>query len=224
MSHEFAEMITDPLYNAWTPDHAGHEIGDYCAWQETTITVSGRTWTVQEIWSDVANACAASSANRIPPISPGPGGMPAQDGESVVRLGRGPGKALDPADVLPHHRVLPLPPVRFNHLTGEKRIDDADMLTYTRNLFSPLRHEHVFDDFPAFLRQAAGVLEGRSAAANGAAGSEARDTAPAAANGADGSEAPGDTTSSEVPVGAQALRRQGITPKRAGDRRTASTT
>jgi hypothetical protein len=61
MSHEFAEMITDPLYNAWTPDHAAHEIGDYCEGQNTTITVSGRTWTVQQIWSDVANSCVANS-------------------------------------------------------------------------------------------------------------------------------------------------------------------
>jgi hypothetical protein len=108
-------------------------------------------------------------------------------------LGRGPAKALDPADILPHHRVLPLPPVRFNHITGEKQTSDADMLAYTRRLFSPLRHEHLFDDFPAFLRQAAAVLEGRSA---GAGGAKAEEPAPAA-----DAEAP--------PV-----RRQGITPKR----------
>jgi hypothetical protein len=199
MSHEFAEMITDPLYNAWTPDHAGHEIGDYCSWQETTITVSGRTWTVQEIWSDVANGCVASSANKIPPISPGPGGMPAEGGVAAVRLGRGPTKALDPTDVLPHHRVLPLPSVRFNHLTGEKRIDDADMLAYTRKLFSPLRHEHLFDDFPAFLRQAAAALEGRAAATDRAVASDGSAEAP-----------------SEVSAEAPALRRQGVTPKPQG--------
>ena len=159
MSHEFAEMITDPLYNAWTPDHAGHEIGDYCSWQETDITVSGRTWTVQKIWSDVANACVAGSPNKITPIQPGPGGALAA---GVSRLGRGPVRAFDPIDVLPHHRVLPLPPVRFNHETGSKQILDADMLAYTRKLFSPLRHNHLFDNFPSFLRQAASVLEGRA--------------------------------------------------------------
>src|ERR1035438_3598742 len=51
-SHEFAEMITDPLYTAWTPDHAFHEIGDYCEGSNTTITVSGRSWTVQTVWSN----------------------------------------------------------------------------------------------------------------------------------------------------------------------------
>lgn len=196
MSHEFAEMITDPLYNAWTPDHAGHEIGDYCAWQETTISVSGRTWTVQEIWSDEANACVTSAASRTPPITPGPAALAAA-GANVTRLGRGPAKALDPASVLPHHRVLPLPPVRFNHLTGEKQISNADMLAYTRKLFSPLRHEHLFDDFPAFLRQAAAVIEGRGAGAGGAKAEE-----------------PATSAVAEAPP----ARRQGITPKRPAER------
>jgi hypothetical protein len=158
MSHEFAEMITDPLYNAWTPDNAQHEIGDYCENQYTDITVHGRTWTVQQIWSDVANACVVGSPNKIPPIQPGPGGAVAA---GVSRLGRGPVRAFDPADVLPYHRVMPLPPVRFNHQTGSKQILDADMLAYTRKLFSPLRHNHLFVDFPSFLRQAASVLESR---------------------------------------------------------------
>ena len=196
MSHEFAEMITDPLYNAWTPDHAGHEIGDYCAWEETTISVSGRTWTVQEIWSDEANACVTSAASRTPPITPGPAALAAA-GANVTRLGRGPAKALDPASVLPHHRVLPLPPVRFNHLTGEKQISNANMLAYTRKLFSPLRHEHLFDDFPAFLRQAAAVIEGRGAGAGGAKAEE-----------------PATSAVAEAPP----ARRQGITPKRPAER------
>jgi hypothetical protein len=55
---------------------------------------------------------------------------------------------LDPADVLPHHRVLPFPAVRFNHLTGDKQIDDGDMHAYTRKLLSPLRHEHLFKTSP----------------------------------------------------------------------------
>ena len=203
MSHEFAEMITDPLYNAWTPDHAGHEIGDYCAWQEPTIGVSGRTWTVQEIWSDEGNACVANSANRTPPITPGPGAL-AAGAASVSRLGRGPAKALDPADVLPHHRVLPLPSVRFNHDTGEKSISDADMLAYARKLFSPLRHEHLFDDFPAFLRQAAAVIEARGAGVGGAKGEE-----PATVGGAKAEE-----PAMVGGAGAPPTRRQGITPKR----------
>ena len=210
MSHEFAETVTDPLYNAWTPDHAGHEIGDYCAWDETTITVSGRTWTVQELWSDVANSCVSSSASSITPISPGPGGLPA-GGTQVSRLGRGPARTLDPASVRPHDRVLPLPSVRFNHLTGEKQMDDADVLAYTRRLFSPLRHEHLFENFPDFLRQAAAVLEGRAAAASGTE-----------ASGAGGGGAQTGAGSAVLPE-PQALRRQGVTAKaQAGAQRPAA--
>lgn len=223
MSHEFAEMITDPLYNAWTPDHAGTEIGDPCESAPlTTITVSGRTWTVQEIWSDAVNACVASSASKITPISPGPGGMLATGGVILDRRGRGPAKAPDPiavdaADVLPFHRVLPLPSVHFSHATREKRIDDADMRAYARRLFSPLRHEHLFDDFPAFLRQGAAVLEAQGVPADGAA-------AHLVGNGETGDEA-ASTAPSEVLVAAAPLRRQGVASKpRGGAKQTANTT
>jgi hypothetical protein len=196
MSHEFAEMVTDPLYNAWTPDHAGHEIGDYCEGQNTTITVSGRTWTVQQIWSDVADSCVASSAAKILPISPVPPGMQITS-DAVNRLGRGPARALDPADVLPHHRVLPLPSVRFDHRSGEKQIGDAETLAYMRQLFSPLSHQHLFNDFPAFLHQAAAVLVKRAEA-----GGEASADDPAA-----GGEATPERPSS---------RRKGVVHRRVG--------
>jgi len=174
MSHEFAEMVTDPLYTAWTPDQAQHEIGDYCEGQNTTITVGGRTWTVQQMWSDVANACVVGSATRIPPIHPGPfGAVAAAAGAGVKRLGRGPARALDPAEVAPYHRVLPLPPVRFDHRYGTKQIADADMMAYTRKLFSPLRHHHLISDFPGLLRHAATLLESR--AATGGAADEAEE-------------------------------------------------
>lgn len=201
MSHEFAEMITDPLYNAWTPDGGGHEIGDYCSWQETDITVSGRTWTVQKIWSDVANSCSAGTPNTIPPIQPGPGGALAQ---GVSRLGRGPVRAFEPADVLPHHRVMPLPPVRFNHQTGDKQILDTDMLAYVRKLFSPLRHNHLFNDFPSFLRQAANALESRQSSTV-AVSSQANETADGHAE----VEEPQPEPQVEL-----AMPRRGITPKR----------
>jgi len=119
---------------------------------------------VQKLWSDVANACVASAPSKITPIHPGPGGA---ETAGISRLGRGPVRSLDPTDVVPHDRVLPLPPVRFNHQTGTKQILDADMLAYTRKLFSPLRHHHLFHDFPGFLRQAATVLENRSSQPNG---------------------------------------------------------
>jgi hypothetical protein len=99
--------------------------------------------------------------------------------------------------------------VRFNHLTGEKSIADSDMLAYTRRLFSPLRHEHLFDNFPAFLRQAAAVLEGGAGATNGVA----------AANASAAADMVADT--SAVPPALPALRRQGVTPKRNGTGLTA---
>ena len=166
VSHEFAEMITDPLYNAWTPDHAGHEIGDYCSWQESTITVSGRTWTIQKMWSNAANSCVAGSATKTAALQPGPGGAMTP---GLIRLGRGPVRALDPADVLSHHRVLPLPSVQFNHETGEKTIADPEIMAYARKMFSPLRHDQLVQDFPGLLRQAAAVLESRVAPAAGPA-------------------------------------------------------
>ena len=50
-SHEFAEMVTDPEINAWRDSSNGAEIGDICNGESATITVSGRSWTVQKMYS-----------------------------------------------------------------------------------------------------------------------------------------------------------------------------
>jgi len=52
-SHELCEAITDPVPGqGWYDDNNG-EIGDICAW--TTKTVG--QYTVQQEWSNSANAC-----------------------------------------------------------------------------------------------------------------------------------------------------------------------
>jgi hypothetical protein len=158
-SHEYAEMITDPLYNAWTPDGGYHEIGDYCEGSNDAITISGRTWTIQQVWSDVDNSCRGTAPNPIPAISPGPGGAAIAGFVGVESRGRGP-RPRGPAQHLPFERLLPLPPRHidkdFNVTTREE-----DQNHYLNRLFHPLRHEHVFADFPRFLREAADFVERR---------------------------------------------------------------
>jgi hypothetical protein len=154
-SHEFAETLTDPLYNAWTPDSAGHEIGDYCDDNNFDFTVSGRQWVAQTIWSNANNACVSAAAAKLPPLHPGPFGAA---GVALNRQGRGPSTELRTASITPHDRVLPLPAVHFNHLTGSVETKDAELTAYARKLFYPLRHDHLFSDFPGFLHQAATVL------------------------------------------------------------------
>jgi hypothetical protein len=65
---------------------------------------------------------------------------------------------LQTASITPHDRVLPLPAVHFNHLTGSVQTKEAELTAYARKLFHPLRHEHLFSDFPGFLHQAATAL------------------------------------------------------------------
>jgi serine protease len=55
--HELAEVITDPLLNAWF-DTGGNEIGDKCAWTNLgNVTTSAGTFAVQPLWSNAANGC-----------------------------------------------------------------------------------------------------------------------------------------------------------------------
>jgi len=76
-SHEFAEMITNPLGDAWFDDSDGEENGDLCNGTSGTIQVAGRTWTVQRMYSkadDLASAgasiCVLPPAQPIPPLLP----------------------------------------------------------------------------------------------------------------------------------------------------------
>ena len=158
-SHEFCEMITDPLYNAWTPDGGFHEIGDYCEGSNGTITVSGRTWTIQTEWSDVDNTCRATAPSPLAPISPGPMGAFTLAGAGGEQRGRGPrpaGQSLR----LPFDRLLPLP---ARHVDREFRVTmrEEDKNRYLNRLFHPIQHGHLFADFPRFLREAADFVERR---------------------------------------------------------------
>ena len=77
-SHEFAEMISNPKGDAWFDDSDGEENGDLCNGEPGTITVAGRTWTVQRMYSktdDVSSQggtiCIVPPALPIPPLVPG---------------------------------------------------------------------------------------------------------------------------------------------------------
>ncbi len=76
-SHEMAETVTDvdvgiatvfapPL--AWydpnsTDKDGGGEIGDICNGQQSAVTTSGGTYTVQQLWSNQANACVSTGSH-----------------------------------------------------------------------------------------------------------------------------------------------------------------
>ena len=176
-SHEFAEAVTDPLYNAWTPDHAFHEIGDYCEGNNSSITVSGRTWTVQTIWSDTNNACIVPPAAPIPALHPGPFG--AADGARAAGVARLTA-ARGALQIAPHDRVLPLPSIQFDLTSGTHAMDPAEVSVYVKKMFHPLKHDQLLGNTPEFLRSFAGLLEQTLAsedAPNAPAPSNAPDTA-----------------------------------------------
>jgi hypothetical protein len=50
-SHEFSEMVTDPEGTGWFDGSTGAENGDICNGESGSITVAGRTWTVQMMYS-----------------------------------------------------------------------------------------------------------------------------------------------------------------------------
>ncbi|MDQ1417822.1 MAG: hypothetical protein QOF81_3435 [Acidimicrobiaceae bacterium] len=64
--HELAEVITDPLLNAWT-DSSGFEIADKCAWTNlVNIGTNRGSFAVQPLWSNASNGCVTSSPDRSP--------------------------------------------------------------------------------------------------------------------------------------------------------------
>jgi hypothetical protein len=72
-SHEFAEMVSDPEISAWRDPNSGAENGDNCNGQSGTITVGGRTWTVQLMYSKTDDqngqpACILSPPSPIPSL------------------------------------------------------------------------------------------------------------------------------------------------------------
>lgn len=55
--HELAEVITDPLFNAWY-DVNGMEISDTCAWTDLgDVILSGKSFAMQPLWSNSAGGC-----------------------------------------------------------------------------------------------------------------------------------------------------------------------
>jgi hypothetical protein len=72
-SHEFSEMVTDPELNAWLDAENGKENGDICNGRNATITIEGRTWTVQQMYSHAddengAAACIVGAPQPIPSL------------------------------------------------------------------------------------------------------------------------------------------------------------
>jgi hypothetical protein len=160
-SHEFAEMITDPLYNAWTPNSGFTEIGDLCEGNNDTITVGGRTWTVQTNWSDADNGCRGTAPSPLPAISPGPGGAGAAGAATLGVEVKGRGPRLVSLKPMPYDRLLPLPPIYVDLKARTVTTKDDDVHVYTRKLFYPLRHDRHFKNLPTFLRETAAAIERR---------------------------------------------------------------
>jgi hypothetical protein len=151
-SHEFAEMTTDPQLNAWFDATTGAENGDICNGESGTITVEGRVWTVQRMYSrfdDVktngAAHCVTEPPSPLPLLSPGPGAAHAAAPGGAAR-----------AEALEH--LLPLPTSHFDPESGEARTDADELREYLGRLFSPFRDEEIITDLPAFLREAADIL------------------------------------------------------------------
>jgi hypothetical protein len=70
-SHELAEMLTDPELTGWRDGSNSNEVGDLCNGLSGTISVSGRMWTVQRIYSltDDQRAQPACSMGAIAPMA-----------------------------------------------------------------------------------------------------------------------------------------------------------
>ncbi len=157
-SHEFAEMITDPEFTAWTPDSGVTEIGDPCENNTATISAASNTWTVQKLWSQTDHACIGPVPNPIPRLANGPAGMGS---------GRAPGSATamqvgmhrDGWKPASHERVLPLPPLHFDLQTKSVSLDAREVRSYLRKLFHPVQHQHVFGNIPQLLRQIADIID-----------------------------------------------------------------
>ena len=151
-SHEFAEMTTDPELNAWFDGTTGAENGDVCNGESGTITVEGRVWTVQRMYSrfdDVKTSgaahCVTEPAAPLPLLSPGPPSVHAAAPGDATR-----------AEALEH--LLPLPTSHFDPETGAAEMDADEVREYVGRLFSPFKGEEIINDLPAFLREAADII------------------------------------------------------------------
>jgi hypothetical protein len=153
-SHEFAEMVTDPLGNGWTNPPTEEDEGEICDSRRCQQAFGlidrsgGGTWSVASIFSNVDDKCVSGADQPIPPIP------------RLIQPGFGErGLAQSRSDILPYRRLTPLPPVHFDLQTQKAHIRNADYFAYYRKIFHPLHHKHFFPDFPTFLRELASVLE-----------------------------------------------------------------
>jgi hypothetical protein len=58
-SHEFFEMITDPVLNGWWAASLDEEIGDKCNQKPATLNLNGGNFVVQQQWSNATSSCVA---------------------------------------------------------------------------------------------------------------------------------------------------------------------
>jgi hypothetical protein len=77
-----ASSIADPV--AWFSTTMG-QVGDACSKQDFTITVSGRTWSVGQIFNRFTNSCDSIAAPTVTSISPANG--PVAGGTNVTITG-----------------------------------------------------------------------------------------------------------------------------------------
>jgi hypothetical protein len=77
-----ASSIADPV--AWFSTTLG-QVGNACSNMDFTITVSGRTWSVNQIFNHFTNSCESAAAPSVTSISPPVG--PAAGGTSVTITG-----------------------------------------------------------------------------------------------------------------------------------------
>jgi hypothetical protein len=77
-----ASSTADPV--AWFSTTVG-QVGDACSNRDFTITVSGRTWSVNQVFNRFTNSCDSAAAPSVTSISPAVG--PAIGGTSVTIIG-----------------------------------------------------------------------------------------------------------------------------------------
>jgi hypothetical protein len=80
ISHELAEMMTDPQCSpqttGWSGGSGAWEVADMCAGSSVPMTVSGRTWNVQTLYSKLLDskgtfpACVGPSPTPLVPVWP----------------------------------------------------------------------------------------------------------------------------------------------------------
>jgi hypothetical protein len=151
VSHEFAEMVTDPQFPTGWFGPNSDENGDICNGEADSITVGANTWDVQSIYSKAddiatngASFCRATAPNPIPKLSPGPSSLTAAMA-SAHRFGN-------------YKPFLPLPTVYHDAETKQTSWDEKAIKSYAHRFFYPLHHSNVIGDFSGILHQIADVL------------------------------------------------------------------